>query len=349
MQSHTYALDATWRPLLKDLGLSSANVLRRAGLPDDLLTRPAVRLASPDFYRFWEGMQTESGDPLFPLLLCRAIRGESFSPPLFAALCSPNFLVAAQRIAQYKKLVAPMQLDVGEVDDTVSIELRWMNSDPSPPLSLVTTELLFFVGLARLGARERMSPTRVITTELPSPREPFEEYLGVRMRRGAVHQIVFRRTDALRPFLTSNEVMWRAFDPELRTRLAELDASEPMRQRVRATLLEGLPSGMVAMDAIARKLAMSKRTLQRRLESEGTTYVDVLRQTRESLARHYLGTTNLPVSEISFLLGFGEASSFYRAFRDWTGQSPYDLRQPTSPVQPASRSTNHFRAYTRTR
>jgi AraC-like DNA-binding protein len=327
MKANTYALDATWRPLLKDLGLSSANVLRRAGLPDDLLSQPSVRLPSPDFYRFWQVMEAESGDPRFPLLVCNAIRSESFSPPLFAALCSPNLLVAAQRIARYKALVAPMHLEVQEQRNSVTIELRWLESNPKPPRSFVTTELLFFVSLARLGTRERLSPIRVCTTDLPAKREPFETFLGARIQQGPIHQLAFRHADALRPFLTSNEGVWAAFEPELRTRLAQLDASVPIAQRVRAALHEALPSGLVAMDAIARKLAVSKRTLQRRLESEGTSYVSVVRQTRESLARHYLKHTKIPIAEIAFLLGFGEPSSFFRAFRDWTGQSPENLRR----------------------
>lgn len=330
MQSNTYALDATWRPLLKDLALSSANVLRRAGLPDDLLAQPSVRLSSPDFYRFWDSMQEESGDPRFPLLLCRAIRGESFSPPLFAALCSPNLLVAVQRIARYKTIVAPMQLDVVEHGKSVTVEMRWLESTPKPPRSLVTTELLFLVSLARLGTREHLSPVRVYTTEPPAPREPFEAFLGARIQKGSAHQLVFRRDDALRPFLTSNEGVWAAFEPELRTRLAQFDASVPTAQRVRAALHEALPSGLVAMDAIARKLAVSKRTLQRRLEDEGTSYLRIVRQTRESLARHYLQHTAIPIAEIAFLLGFGEPSSFFRAFRDWTGQSPENLRRQDS-------------------
>lgn len=336
MAAHTYALDATWRPLLKDLGLSSADVLRRAGLPDDLLTQPAVRLASPEFYRFWEGMQAESGDPLFPLLLCQTIRGESFSPPLFAALCSPNLLVAARRIAHYKTIVAPMRLDVVEEADTITLALRWFESDPKPPLSLVITELLFFVTLVRLGTRERIVPLQIRTTELPTPHAAFDAFLGVRMQQGPGHQLVFRRADALRPFLTSNEGVWAAFEPRLRLRLAELDTTTRTDQRVRAALLEALPSGLVSMDAIASKLAMSRRTLQRRLAAEATTFIDLVQETRESLARHYLEHTTLSVSEIAFLLGFSEPRSFYRAFRDWTGRSPDHLRRerPVSLAQP---------------
>ena len=327
MTAHTYCLDVTWRPLLKDLGLSSADVLRRAGLPDDLLTRPAVRIASPDFYRFWEGMQAESGDPYFPLTLCQTIRGDSFSSPLFAALCSPNLVVAARRIARYKTIVAPMELEVREERDTLTLEFRWLEIDPAPPLSLVITDLLYFVSLARLGTREHIVPLQVCTTELPAARTAFETFLGVRIQQGAGHQLVFRRVDALRPFLTSNEGIWAAFEPELRMRLAELDVAARTDQRVRAALLEALPSGLVSMGAVATKLAMSRRTLQRRLAAEETSFIAVVRETRESLARHYLQRTDLPVNEIAFLLGFGEPRSFYRAFRDWTGRSPDQVRR----------------------
>ena len=102
---HTYALDTTWRTLLKDLGVRPANVLRRAGLADDVLQQPAVRLTPEEYYRFWDSIEAETADPLFPLRLCQAIRSESFSPALFAALCSPNLVVAAQRIAKYKTLL----------------------------------------------------------------------------------------------------------------------------------------------------------------------------------------------------------------------------------------------------
>ncbi len=71
---------------------------------------------------------------------------------------------------------------------------------------------------------------------------------------------------------------------------------------------------------------MSPRTLQRRLQAEGTTFQDVLSSTRESLARHYLGRTGVATGEIAFLLGYEDPGSFHRAFRDWTGQTPGTAR-----------------------
>ena len=71
---------------------------------------------------------------------------------------------------------------------------------------------------------------------------------------------------------------------------------------------------------------MSKRTLQRRLESEGQNFRVLVNATRESLARHYLAKTAMSGGEIAFLLGFEDPNSFYRAFQDWTGQTPDSAR-----------------------
>lgn len=115
-----YALDSTWRSLLKDLRIAPADVLRRAGLAHDLLHQPNVRLGAADYHRLWQSIEAELGDPLFPLRLCQAVRSESFSPPLFAALCSPNLLVAARRIARYKRLIAPIRFELAQAGDRSS-------------------------------------------------------------------------------------------------------------------------------------------------------------------------------------------------------------------------------------
>jgi AraC-like DNA-binding protein len=327
MNTHTYALDSTWRALLKDLGVLPADVLRRAGLAEDLFEHPSARLGSEDYYRLWNSIEDETKDAAFPVRLCRAVRAESFSPPLFAALCSPNFLVAARRISQYKKLVAPFRFDVIETRDTVAVELTW-TTEPPPPPSLVLMELLFCVTLVRLGTREPVGPVEVTTTVMPDMPAPYEDFLSTRLHEGRGNRVEFSSADAALPFLTSNEPLWAAFEPELRRRLADLDAAVTTAERVRAALLEGLPSGQASMASIARKLALSTRTLQRRIEAEGTTYQQVLDETRTDLARHYLQNTALSVAEIAFLLGFSEPNSFYRAFRAWTGTTPDAVRRP---------------------
>jgi AraC-like DNA-binding protein len=87
-----------------------------------------------------------------------------------------------------------------------------------------------------------------------------------------------------------------------------------------------LPAGTATMNAVARELAVSTRTLQRRLRDESTSFQAVLSETREALARHYLSSAGLTAAEIAFLLGYEDANSFYRAFHSWTGQTPERVR-----------------------
>lgn len=325
MHNSTYAVDTTWRTLLADLGVVPADVLRLAGLPDDLLNQPSVRLPPEDYYRLWRSIEQIRSDPVFAISVCKAIRAESFLPPLFAALCSPNLLVAASRVSHYKRLIGPMRMKVcNDDDDAVTIELIWQDT---PPTSFVMMELLFCVTMARMGTRSDINPIEVTMSDMLSPLEPYEEFLGCPIHQGTSHTISFTHADALHPFLTSNEAIWTAFEPSLRQRLADLDATVSVTNRVRAALHEAIPSGLANMEAVARKLAMSKRTLQRRIATEGSSFQQLLQETREALARHYLKNTALPTSEIAFLLGFDEPNSFYRAFRSWTGITPDSVRQ----------------------
>lgn len=326
MDNHTYSLDTTWRVLLKDLDIAPANVLRRAGLPDDLLHQENVRLVSADFYRLWSGLEAEMADPAMLVRICQAVRSETFSPPIFAAFCSPNLLVAMQRIAKFKPLIAPFRLEISEDAQTVSFDMVWLDDGPRKPATLIMMELMMGVAIARIGTREAICPIEVMTTARVLGTADCEAYLGAPITSSPRNRVTFAKEDVLRPFLTTNECLWQTFEPTLRQRLADLGAETSTAQRVRSALLEGLPSGQTSIEAIAKRLAVSKRTLQRRIEAEGASFQSILAKTRQSLAEHYLRNTVLPVPEISFLLGFEETNSFYRAFRHWTGTTPDTLR-----------------------
>jgi AraC-like DNA-binding protein len=198
-----------------------------------------------------------------------------------------------------------------------------------PRRMLVLTELVFWAALARLATRHPIEPLRVESPAVPEAARAFADYFGVAVEKSARQAITFASEDALRPFLTANPQMWEFFEPELRRRLAELEAGATMRERVRSALIELLPAGQASIEAVAHKLAISPRTLQRRLNDEQTTFQGMLNQIREALARHYLGRSDLPASEIAFLLGYEDPNSFYRAFRDWTGQTPERVRMAT--------------------
>lgn len=324
---HTYAIGDGWKGILAQVGVDHADVLRRARLPEDLLNRHDVRLSTESFLRFFWALDASVGDPTFWVRLTEATSPEYFTPPVFAALCSPDLATAAERVARFKPLIGPIVLDVRDDPDGLELTYRWKDATLRQPAFMNGTEALFVTRLARLGTRQQIRPSAVIVPELPRDPRPFEDYLGIRMRLGDTIRVTFTAADARRPFLTANRAMWDIFEPELGKRLADLEGDATFSDRTRAVLIEALPSGQGGMDAVARRLAVSSRTLQRRLKGEGTCFKAVVDTTREGLARHYLRRTQLTATEIAFLLGFDEPTSFFRAFQRWTGTTPESLRR----------------------
>jgi AraC-like DNA-binding protein len=321
-----YPVPTAARLLLADLRLSVDNVLRRAGLPGDLFACVRVSLSTDQYFRLWQAIADEADDPRLPLRIGTAVPVEGFDAPLFAALCSPDLNTALQRFAQYKRLVAPMVLRVDQAGEGTCVDLAWPETTVPPPAVLVLTELVFFVEFARTATRSRIRPLAAHSPQLPQDATAFSDYLGVKMTKAKTPSLLFSAGDATRPFLTANEQMWQDFEPGLKRRLFELDHTATTAERVHSALLELLPGGAASMDAVCKRLGTSARTLQRRLREEDETFQGILNRTREALARHYLKRPELTATEISFLLGYDDPSSFFRAFTSWTGKTPEQAR-----------------------
>jgi len=329
VQNNTFPVDIGWPALLKDLGVQPGHVLQRAGLPHDLLSRGGHGLSTEDYFRFFRALEAEAGDVMFPLRFIEALSVESFDQPLFAALCSANLMLAVQRIAKYKQLIAPMSLEVNvSKAGELTVAPRWLPDQADVPYLLQVAEIAFFLRLARLATREPVKALRVELPRLPPSAyaQRYENFFGVPVQLGTGPNITFAAVDALRPFLTANEGMWRVLEPDLLRRLSEIDTTATTAERVRAVLLELLPSNAATIEKTAERLGLSKRTLQRRLEDDGENFRALVNATRESLARHYLGNTTMSSGEIAVLLGFKDPNSFNRAFQEWTGQTPDKAR-----------------------
>jgi AraC-like DNA-binding protein len=242
---------------------------------------------------------------------------------LFGHLVSPF----VSCVAKYKRLICDTVLKVEVTDNATTIGAERLDKSAQPPATLVLTELVFLVQLSRIATRERIRPLEVRSPILPGKANDFTEFFGVSVRRGDVPQVRFSSADASRPFLTANESMWTFFEKELNKRLADLTESATMRDKVHAVLLELLPAGVASMDAVAKKLGVSSRTLHRRLKEEHLTFQKVLDDTREALAMHYLKSSPISGAEISFLLGYEDPNSFFRAFSGWTGTTPESARR----------------------
>lgn len=316
------------RVLLADLGLSPADLLRAAGLPGDALAAETLVLAPRGQYALFAALDELTPGHELAVTLAEAISREGFDPAVFAALCSPNLMTATQRIATHKRLLGPVRVHAEDGPDHFEVEVVWPAGDPPPPV-LPRLDVAFWVALARTATRTRVVPQQVVLPRSGADHAELESWLGTRVTRGEATRVRFSPLDARRPFLTANASMWEFFEPGLRERLADLDATATTRGKVRAALLELLPAGRGTTLGVARSLGLSQRTLQRRLADEDATFQDVLASTREELARHYLTTSDLPLAEIAFLLGYDDPSSFFRAFQQWTGQTPARLRDAT--------------------
>ncbi|AMP15757.1 AraC family transcriptional regulator [Collimonas pratensis] len=322
---------------MQDAGLETSPVLRRAQLPGDLFARQNVRLDSENFFKLWEAIDAEakSIDPDLPapLQIAQVMSSDWFDPELFAALCSPNMGGALDRIAKYVKLIAPMVIRIERTMVHTTVTIGFLDGTKPPPSVFLAFKLVFFVQLARLATRSHVQPLRVSWPSSPSLKADsliYKSYFGISVTNSPLATLVFATADVERPFLTENHKMWLFFEPSLRQRLADLDRTAGMLERVRSTLLETLPAGEASMQAVSRKLAVSPRTLQRRLQDEGTTFQQTLDSLRDSLAHHYLRNTEMSSAEISFLLGFEDANSFARAFQVWTGKTPQTVRSEKS-------------------
>ena len=106
-----------------------------------------------------------------------------------------------------------------------------------------------------------------------------------------------------------------------------LSESVTFRQRVCRAIWSDLSGGKPSVQQVASRLGVSTRTLQRRLEEEGTSFAQELDRLRQDLATRLLQDRSLAVYEVAFLLGYAEPSTFYRAFRRWKNVSPHEFRR----------------------
>lgn len=326
-QATHFAVQKGWKVLLTDIGINLVEVLALAGLPGDLCSREGAKITPGEYFSFWRAVEELAGEDV-PLKIGKALTGEAFDPPIFASLCSNNLNEALQRIAQYKRLIGPMTLEVERNKKQTTVTIECYGQLGELPKSIGTLELVFFTALARLGTRKRIVPLRLELATLPKKLSPYDDYFDRRIAKGEATRIVFSAADAKAPFITENKTMWDFFEPGLKEQLSELESGATTSQRLKSALLAMLPSGNCTIEKAAAKLGMSPRTLQRHLAKEGVSFQEVLTSTRKELAKHYLADSAITTGEISFLLGYQDSNSFLRAFKDWTGVTPGQFREP---------------------
>jgi AraC-like DNA-binding protein len=132
------------------------------------------------------------------------------------------------------------------------------------------------------------------------------------------------------PVLSAEPAMAELCRAQCEKLLANMRDRQGIAGRIREQLLR-TPGRYPAINQIARQFGMSERTLRRRLEEEGTAYRTLIDEVRLELARTYLTSTQLPITEIAVLLGYDDPANFRRAFKRMQNQSPADFRAAMVP------------------
>ena len=325
--SKFFVIDPTWSALLESVGLCPQAVLAEAGLPSTILVTAEARLAPAQYYAFWQAISSLAGSPYIGLKMVDQMSAEFFDPVVFAALCSVDLNAALARIAQFKPLICPIRLSL-EVGAEVS-RLTWDFGECGQPAPepLLIAELAFAIHFARLATKTRMVATKATLPIKYESSSPLSHYLGIMPSYSEDLSLEIASEDASISFVSMNPRMMQFFEPRLSEQLMAMGGKQPTAARVMKVLTEILPRGKPSLQETARRLAVSPRTLQRKLSEEGVGYQELLSGQRKSLAVHYLESTLLPSSQIAFLLGFSDSGSFSRAFQGWLGMTPEVYRK----------------------
>ena len=181
--------------------------------------------------------------------------------------------------------------------------------------------------MCSLALGDFLAPVRV-ELERPQPQhaERWESMLASRVQFGSQRSaMAWYRADIMEPLITGDPELAKVNDEQTQAYLDSFMVHSTSREVV-DKIVEHLPDGPPSQQQIAEALHVSNRTLQRKLKDEGTSFMDLLQDTRLQLARKYLSHPNRSVVETAYLLGFSEPSTFSRAFKRWTGVAPADFR-----------------------
>lgn len=321
-----YILDGQYGKYLEMIGVKVGEALKASGVPEDLFSHKKPTLDEADYYRFMDAVGKQIKDPQLPITVATADQIETFSPPIFAAYCSKNGKMCCERLARHKRIIAPMRYEITETEDTFRLEIDASRDDLVIPQFLVESEMVFVLHILRSATKDDIVPIEIRMTDPPAA-DNFSQYAKCPVVKTEENAIIFHAGDMEKPFISYNEAMWEFFEPELQKRLYEMERDDSFSAKVRSALTELLPGGMSTADDVAEKLGVSKRTLQRKLLDEDTSFQKQLNSTRELLAKNYLRNTDMSSDDIAFLLGYKEINSFLRAFNLWTGMSVSEYKR----------------------
>jgi AraC-like DNA-binding protein len=322
------SMDAMLRRILEMYGLDAIAIAQRAGVDLAAIPEPGQRLEADKLDAILEMVIPLIQDSAFGLQAARCWHPSHLGVLGHAWITSSTLRSGLERVARYYRLVAE-RISIEMEETPEGFKVRFHSNRSNPAVATVVTDIgmSLLLDMCRMNAGAALRPVRVrLSRDKPAPPGAYERFFGCPVEFLAQENaFVLSTEDTDRLLPSSNRQLAIMFDRMLNEEIARLDKSDVVA-RCKAALLEHMVSGEISEEDTAKRLHMSARTLQRRLAEAGTTYVQLVDDTRRDIALRYINDSRLSITDITFLLGFSYPSAFTRAYKRWTGKTPTESR-----------------------
>jgi AraC-like DNA-binding protein len=318
-----YNFEPFYKDFFRELDISLELILKKADIQVARFTEQGLKVSKEEYIRLMKVIDSILPDENM-LTASQLDMMTRFTPPLFAALCSKDGVNCFHRISKYKKLIGPFVLKIVQDQEFLHLEFIFDDYLSDMPRFAVMTEQVLMVGIIRQGTGLKIMPAGVSSQY--DYNTSLVEYFGCQPTHSKNNRLSFKLDDLKEPFLTENNIMWQYIEPELTKRLKESQQEGSFKSQIRKQLLELIPAGHSTINDVSKQLAMSPRSIQRRLFQEKTSFNKELSYMKEMMARNYLKDQHVTTDEIAFLTGYSDANAFNRAFKSWTGMTTREYR-----------------------
>ena len=326
---HTFfapALDLTMR-IARSYNVDPVPLLEASGINPASVTDPNKRIPDDRVQAFYDRIAELIPDPNFGLKCEQLWHPTQMGALGYAWMTSSTLRSAFQRLVRFFTIISDLlTVELKETSKSLSLIINIPNLEAVPAFRIDAVMAMLLAMVQSNGGEAFHPQSLTITHPEPEDAGPFYSLFQCPIAFGAKsNSFTISIADADAPRSCSNTQLALLHDQLLVKYLADLE-KENVVERTKASIIDNLPSGNISDTIVARSLQMSERTLQRRLRDFGTTFKSILNKVREDLANSYIRDSKLTLTEISYMLGFAEMSTFSRAFKRWTGQSPSAFR-----------------------
>ncbi|MGY8665779.1 AraC family transcriptional regulator [Bradyrhizobium sp. UFLA05-109] len=306
--------------------LDVPQLFRDADLDIAMLGDPDARFATEQVSLLWELALARSG-PAVGLVGASHARPGHFGVVAYPLMSAPDLLGVLHRIVRYIAIVSDAAMvSLHKQGDSYRLALDLNPGSRPVPHQRFAFDLLQFLSFCRWVTNADLKPVGVELSHPGDSSDAFKAAFGCLPRFGArENALLFSCANVTQPLPTAHRRLSAVHDRIATEHLQRVSGSR-FTPRVRAEIVRWLHDGTPTRAAMARALAISERTLYRRLSDEGTSFQNLVEETRRELAEDYLARRDLSAAEVAYLLGFKDQGSFFRAAQRWFSMTPQAYR-----------------------